>query len=164
MQSSEQFRLLTEYPCYFFIAETLATSRSLLIQASCLVSVKYLLDANYSQWKPKWGSVSLSLRLMWNLKRLLGEVVSHREFLRPVSIATHSSSWALLPAYPFCHATSHSSSFCQITSSKPCWNGHWVDPFWLLLSLQSLWKVKPTWVSLLSADLQYLFDYQLLCW
>lgn len=72
------------------------------------------------------------------------------DFLKPVSIATHLSSWALLPSYPLCHTASLSSSPCPITVSELRRYGHGVDPLWLLLSLQSLREIKPAWVCFLS--------------
>lgn len=97
--------------------------------------------------------ISPSLRSMWLLKQLSGVVVRRRGFLRPVSIATHSSSWELLPTYPFCHTTNLSSSPWPIAGSELRWNGHWVDPLGLLLSLQPLREIKPTWVCFLSVRL-----------
>ena len=90
---------------------------------------------------------------MWTLQQLSGVVVGRRGFLRPVSIATHSSSWVLLPTYPLHHTTNLSSSPWPIASPAHCWNGHWVNPLGLLLSLQPLGEIKPTWVCFLSARL-----------
>lgn len=95
-------------------------------------------------------SVLLSLRSMWLLKQLSGVAVSRRGILQPVSIETHSSSWALLPTYPLCHLTSLSSHPWPIGASELRWNGHRVDPLGLLLSLQPLREIKPTWVCFLS--------------
>ena len=97
-------------------------------------------------------SVSPSLRSMWLLKQLSGVVVSRRcGFLRPVSIATHSSSRVLLPTSPVCHTTKPSPHpLWPIAASELRWNGHRVDPLGLLLSLQPLREIKPTWVCVLS--------------
>ena len=102
-------------------------------------------------------TISLSLRSMWLQKRLSGVAVSRRGFQRLVSIATHSSSWALLPTHPFCcHTASLSSPPTPPANHPPPlrlrWNGHRVDPLGLLL-LQPLREIKPTWVCFLSVCL-----------
>lgn len=99
---------------------------------------------------PSYCAIYLSLRSMWSLKPQSKIVVIRRGFLKPVSIATHLSSWALLPSYPLCHTASLSSSPCPITVSELRRYGHGVDPLWLLLSLQSLREIKPAWVCFLS--------------
>ncbi len=90
---------------------------------------------------------------MWLPKQLSRVVDSRRGFLRPVSIATHFSSWAVLPTYPFWHTTKLSSSHWPISGFELRRNGHWVDPLGLLLSLQPLWEIEPTWVCFLSVAL-----------
>lgn len=99
---------------------------------------------------PSYCAIYLSLRSMWSLKPQSKIVVIRRGFLKPVSIATHLSSWALLPSYPLCHTASLSSSPCPITVSELRRYGHGVDPLWLLLSLQSVREIKPAWVCFLS--------------
>lgn len=116
--------------------------------STSISKIHYLLESSFDAFLIP--SVLLSPRSMWPLKQLSGVAVSRRGFLQPVSIETHSSSWTLLPTYPLCHLTSLSSHPWPISASELRWNGHWVDPLGLLLSLQPLREIKPTWVCFLS--------------
>lgn len=101
-------------------------------------------------------SISPSLRSMWLLKPISRVAVSHRGFLRLISIATHSSSWASLPTSPSLprdKSSAHPTPPTPISIQSPpltcVWDGHRVDPLGLLLSLQPLREIKPTWVCFL---------------
>lgn len=81
-----------------------------------------------------------------------------------VNVATKASLWSssqtlwipeahlcnkLLLTHPLCHTTKFSSS----SGTELHRNGHWVNPLRLLLSLQPLREIKPTWVCFLSVRL-----------
>lgn len=57
--------------------------------------------------RPLYCAIYLSLRSMWSLRQQSRIVVSRRGFLKSVSIATHLSSWALLPSYPLYRKSLH---------------------------------------------------------